>query len=69
MARHTMLADGIPKLLWLYKSRTILARIAELNAKLTNDLTEEQMEEILLELSHLNKLKVQIANHLGRPII
>ena len=69
LSESTMLADGIPKLLWLYKSRTILARIAELNAKLTNDLTEEQMEEILLELSHLNKLKVQIANHLGRPII
>ena len=69
LSESSMLAEGIPKLLWLYKSRTILARIAELNAKLTNDLPEQQVEEILLELSHLNKLKVQIANHLGRPII
>ena len=64
-----MLAEGIPKLLRLYKSRMIIARIAELNVELANNPTDEEATRILLELSNLNRLKVQIANHLGRLII
>ena len=47
----------------------IIARIAELNVELANNPTDEEATRILLELSNLNRLKVQIANHLGRLII
>ena len=69
LSESNMLAEGVPKLLWLYKSRMVLARIAELNAALASNPTEEEAEQLLIELSRLNRLKVQIANHLGRAII
>ena len=64
-----MLATGIPKLLWLYKSKTVMGRIAELHAALEANPTEEQVLEIMQELSHMNKLKVALSNHLKRTII
>ena len=64
-----MLATGIPKLLWLYKSKTVMGRIAELHAALETNPTEEQVLEIMQELSHMNKLKVALSNHLKRTII
>lgn len=69
LSESNMLAEGVPKLLWLYKSRIIMGRIAELNALLVSDASEEQMLEYLKELNRMNQLKVQIANHLGRTII
>jgi hypothetical protein len=69
LSQSNMLAEGIPKLIWLYKSRIIMGRIAELNAMLATDLDEEQMYECLKEYNRMNQLKVQIANHLGRTII
>ena len=69
LSQSNMLAEGIPKLIWLYKSRIIMGRIAELNAMLASDLDEEQMYECLKEYNRMNQLKVQIANHLGRTII
>ena len=46
-----------------------MGRIAELNALLASEASEEDMLEYLKELNHMNQLKVQIANHLGRTII
>ena len=69
LSQSNMLAEGIPKLIWLYKSRIIMGRIAELNALLASNASEEEMLEYLKELNHMNQLKVQIANHLGRTII
>lgn len=69
LSQSNMLAEGIPKLIWLYKSRIIMGRIAELNALLASEASEEDMLEYLKELNHMNQLKVQIANHLGRTII
>ena len=64
-----MLSTGIPKLFWLYKSKTVLGRIAELNAALASNPTEEEEERIIIELNKMNKLKVTLSNHLKRLII
>ena len=64
-----MLATGIRKLLWLYKSKTVMDRIEELNIALQANPNEEEMFDLLQELSHMNKLKVALSNHLKRPII
>ena len=64
-----MLATGIPKLLWLYKSKTVMGRIAELHAALENNPSEDQVLEIMQELNNMNKLKVALSNHLKRLII
>ena len=69
LSESEMLATGIPKLIWLYKSRILTARIAEINAILASNPSDEKVEECLLELAHLNKLKVSISNHVGRLII
>ena len=64
-----MLATGIPKLLWLYKSKTVMGRIAELHAALENNPSEDQVLEIMQELNNMNKLKVALSTHLKRLII
>ena len=64
-----MLATGIPKLLWLYKSKTVMGRIAELHAALEANPSEEEILDIMQELSNMNKLKVALSNHLKRTII
>ena len=64
-----MLATGIPTLLWLYKSKTVMGRIAELHAALENNPSEDQVLEIMQELNNMNKLKVALSNHLKRLII
>ena len=69
LSESEMLSSGIPKLIWLYKSRFVVGRIAELNAILASDHTEEQETDCLRELTRLNKLKVTIANQLKRLII
>ena len=64
-----MLATGIPKLLWLYKSKTVMGRIAELNAALENNPSDEDILDIMQELNNMNKLKVALSTHLKRLII
>ncbi len=64
-----MLAVGIPKLLWLYKSKTVSGRIAELNAMLENNPSDEDVLSIMQELNNMNKLKVTLSTHLKRLII
>ena len=69
LSESEMLSTGIPKLFWLYKSKTVMNRIAELNAALASNPTEEEMVKIVLELTEMNRLKVTLSNHLGRLII
>ena len=69
LSESDMLATGIPKLFWLYKSKTVMGRIAELNAALERCQTEDEQLEIMQELNNMNKLKVTLSNHLGRLII
>ena len=69
LSESEMLSTGIPKLFWLYKSKTVINRIAELNAALANNPTEDEMVKIVLELTEMNRLKVTLSNHLGRLII
>ena len=69
LSESEMLSTGIPKLFWLYKSKTVMNRIAELNAALANNPTEDEMVKIVLELTEMNRLKVTLSNHLGRLII
>ena len=64
-----MLATGIRKLLWLYKSKTVMDRIEELNIALQANPGEEEMFDLIQELSHMNKLKVALSNHLKRTLI
>ena len=69
LSESEMLSTGIPKLLWLYKSKTVMGRIAELHAALEANPSEEEILDIMQELSNMNKLKVALSNHLKRLII
>ena len=69
LSESEMLSTGIPKLLWLYTSKTGMGRIAELHAALEANPSEEEILDIMQELSNMNKLKVALSNHLKRLII
>ena len=65
-----MLAIGVPKAITLYKSKIVERLIREHKALLSSpDLSEEQQAEILQKLSHLNNIKVTLANKLQRSIL
>ncbi len=65
-----MLAVGVPKAVTLYKSKVIERLIEAERVKLQNDsLPEEELLEIMKRLSHLNTIKVTIANKLQRLIL
>ncbi len=65
-----MLAVGVPKAVTLYKSKVIERLIDEERAKLQNaDLADDEVLEIMRRLSHLNTIKVTIANKLQRLIL
>lgn len=66
ISEQEMLSTGVPKLMWLYKSKRVTARIDEINAALATTTDEDEQEQLLLELSRMNSLKVTISNHLGR---
>ena len=65
-----MLSNGVPKVIMLFKSKTVSRMINELQAELRRtDLSEEEQLELMLKLSHLNKAKVIIARKLDRLIL
>lgn len=65
-----ILATGIPKALGLFKLKDISNRIMRLQAQLQDSsLDDDQISEIVLQLSKLNQIKVVISKHLQRPII
>jgi len=65
-----MLAVGVPKAVALYKSKIIERLCAELHEKLRDEnLTDEQMRDIMLRLSKLNSGKVSISKKLQRLIL
>ncbi len=65
-----MLAVGVPKAVTLYKSKIIERLCAELHEKLGDEnLTDEQMRDIMLRLSKLNNGKVSISKKLQRLIL
>lgn len=69
LSESEMLSAGIPKLMWLYKSRMIVARIDELHAELASGASDSRAEEIVKELATLNQLKVKISHYINRTII
>ena len=64
-----MLAVGVPKAVTLYKSKVIEALIKELQAKLDDELPDEEQKEIMQRLAAYNQVKKTIANKIGRPIL
>ena len=65
-----MLAVGVPKAVTLYKSKVIERLIREEQAKLRNEeLSDEELAAIMRQLTHLNAIKVTIANKLQRMIL
>ena len=65
-----MLAVGVPKAVTLYKSKVIERLIREEYAKLQEEgISDEEQAEILQQLTHLNAIKVTIANKLQRLIL
>ncbi|MEG2613799.1 MAG: DNA primase [Alistipes sp.] len=65
-----MLAIGVPKSVMLYKSKVIEEYVRDLQAKLNDEnLTDEQMKEIMQRLGSFNRAKVTIARKLQRLIL
>ena len=65
-----ILAVGVPKAVTLYKSKVIERLIREEQAKLQRDeLTDDELTAIMQQLTHLNTIKVTIANKLQRLIL
>jgi len=64
-----MLAVGVPKAVTLYKSKVIEGWIKELQARLHDDLPDEEMAALIQRLTAYNRAKVTIANKLQRLIL
>lgn len=65
-----MLAVGVPKAVTLYKSKVIERLSRELRERLHDEnLTDEQMQDIMQRLSSLNRGKVSISKKLHRLIL
>ncbi len=64
-----MLAVGVPKAVTLYKSKVIEGWIKEVQARLHDDLPDEEMAALIQRLTAYNRAKVAIANKLQRLIL
>lgn len=64
-----MLAVGVPKVVTLYKSKVVESLIRELQARLSEDLPDEEENEIMQRLTTYNQVKVAIANKIQRLIL
>lgn len=64
-----ILAVGVPKAVTLYKSKVVEGLIAELQARLAGELSEEKETEIMQRLAGYNRVKVSIARKLQRLIL
>lgn len=60
---------GVPKAVALYKTKVIEGLIKECQAKLGDELTDEQVTEIMQRLAALNRAKVTMARKLQRLIL
>ena len=64
-----MLAVGVPKAVTLYKLKVVEALIKELQAKLDDELPDDEQKDIMQRLAAYNQVKKTIANKIGRPIL
>jgi len=65
-----MLSAGVPRAVALYKSKVVERFIKELNDRLTDEnLSEEELAEVLRKLSKLNHVRVSLARKLDRLIL
>ena len=64
-----MLAVGVPKAVTLYKSKVVEALIKELQAKLDDELPDDEQKDIMQRLAAYNQVKKTIANKIGRTIL
>jgi len=65
-----VLVVGVPKAVMLYKSKEINRMIVELGTKLSvENITDDEIDDIMLRLSSLNTAKVSIAKKLHRLIL
>ena len=58
-----------PKAVTLYKSKVVEALIKELQAKLDDELPDDEQKDIMQRLAAYNQVKKTIANKIGRPIL
>ncbi len=63
------LSVGVPKAIILYKSKTLDRMIKELQVQLTPDLSDDMEREILQRLTHLNRIKSEMARTVKRAIL
>ncbi len=65
-----MLAVGVPKAVTLYKSKVVDTLIKELQGRLGDEeITDEEMRDVVQRLSNYNKVKVSIAKKIQRLIL
>ena len=65
-----MLANGVPKVLMLFKTKILSERISELEAALSREgLSEEEECDIMQQLTACNRAKVLMAKRLQRLVI
>ena len=64
-----MLAVGVPKAVTLYKLKVVEALIKELQAKLDDELPDDEQKDIMQRLAAYNQVTKTIANKIGRPIL
>ena len=53
----------------LYKLKVVEALIKELQAKLDDELPDDEQKDIMQRLAAYNQVKKTIANKIGRPIL
>ena len=69
-SEEEILAAGVPRTLTLYKSKIIERLCKEQEALLANpDLTDDQLDAIMQQISRLNSVKVMLSNKLKRLIM
>lgn len=69
-SEEEILAAGVPRALTLYKSKIIERLCKEQEALLANpDLTDDQLDAIMQQISRLNSVKVMLSNKLKRLIM
>ena len=64
-----MLAAGVPKTITIYKSKVIDRLIREQQQLLANAQSEDEQSKIALTISHLNQVKVKLAQKTQRLIL
>ncbi len=63
------LSEAVPRCIYAFKLQKIKARLAEINKQLHEQLTDEELTDLLIEQIKLDRVKVKISEQLGRIIL